>query len=161
MYLCSCNRISDPVTAAIEKYRSHPSVLLIKNHCEDVDAFSFRSASVVEVLEQVDNLNIKKASPISNIPAKIIKDNVDIVASHLLDLFNKSVDENSFPDELKDGDISALFKNSDSFNKKNYRPITVLPSVSKVVERLLTNQMLPFANKFLSPIDRVTIPSML
>ena len=70
---------------------------------------------------------------------------------HLLDLFNASVDENFFPNELKDGNVRALFKNSDSFHKKNYRPITVVPSVSKVFERLLVNQMLPFVNNFLSP----------
>ena len=45
--------ISDPVTAAIAKYRSHPSVLLIKSHCEDVEAFSFRRATFVEVFKQV------------------------------------------------------------------------------------------------------------
>ena len=61
------------------------------------------------------------------------------------------MDENFFSNELKDGDVNALFKNSDSFYKKNYRPITVLPSVSKVFERLLVNQMLPFVNDFLSP----------
>ena len=58
--------------------------------------------------------------------------------------------ENFFPNELKDGDVSALFKNSDSFHKKNYGPMAVLPSVSKVFERLLINQMLPFVNDFLS-----------
>ena len=145
------DEISDPVTAAIEKYRSHPSVILIKNHSENIEAFDFKRASIAEVLGQVDSLDTKKASPIGSIPAKVIKDNVDIVASYLLDLFNKSVDRNSFPDEMKDGDVSALFKNSDSFEKKNYRPITVLPSVSKVFERLLANQMLPIMNKFLSP----------
>ena len=145
------NKISDPVTTAIEKYRPHPSVMLIKSHYENVEIFNFRRASIVEVLEQVDNFNTKKASPIGSIPARIMKDNVDIVASRLLDLFNKSVDGNFFPDEIKDGDIGALFKNNDSFHKKNYRPITVLPSVSKVFERLLANQMLPFVNKFLSP----------
>ena len=145
------DEISDPVTAAIEKYRSHPSVILIKNHSENIEAFDFKRASIAEVLGQVDSLDTKKASPIGSIPAKVIKDNVDIVASYLLDLFNKSVDRNSFPDEMKDGDVRALFKNSDSFQKKNYRPITVLPSVSKVFERLLANQMLPIVNKFLSP----------
>ncbi len=97
---------------------------------------------------QVSSLHTRKASPIGSIPAKVIKDNVDIVASYLLDLFNKSVDRDSFPDEKKDSDISALFKNSDSFKKKNYRPIIVLPSVSKVFERLLANQMLLIVNKF-------------
>ena len=149
--IATADKISDPVTAAFEKYRSHPSVMLIKGHYENVEVFDFRRASAVEFLEQIDNLDTKKASPIGSIPAKIIKDNADIVASYLLDLFNKSVHRNFFPDEMKDGDASALFKNSDSFHKKNYRPITVLPSVSKVFERLLANQMLSFVNKFLSP----------
>ena len=137
---------------------------MIKSHCEDVEAFSFRRATFVEVLKQVDNLNIKKASPVSSIPAMIIKDNVDEVAFHLLDFFNVSVEKNFFPSELKDGDVSALFENSDSFHKKNYRPIIVLPSVSKVFERfwyikcylLSTN----FSRLTFAPIDRVTIPSM-
>ena len=90
-------------------------------------------------------------SPIDSIPGKIIKDNVDIVASYLLHLVNKSVDGNFFTNEMKDGDVSMLFKNSNSFHKENYRPITVLPSVSKIFERLLAKQMLPFVNKFLSP----------
>ena len=69
-------------------------------------------------IDRLANLNIKKASPIRSIPAKIIKDNVDEVSSHLLDLFNVSVDENFLPNELKDGDVSALFKNSESFHEK-------------------------------------------
>ena len=89
--------------------------------------------------------------PVDSIPAKVIKDNVDIVASYLLHIFNKSIDGNLFPNEMKDGDVSALFKNSNSFHKRNYRPIAVLPSVSKIFGRLLAKQMLSFVNKFLSP----------
>ena len=116
---------------------------------------------ISEIVEQVDNLDTKKASPIDIIPAKVIKDNVDIVASYLLHLFNKSFDGNFFPNEMKDGDVSALFKNSNSFHKKNYRLITVLPSVSKIIERLLAKQMLPSMNKFLSPKSCCYRPSML
>ena len=76
--IATSDEISDPVTAAIEKYRSHPSVMLIKGHYENVEVFDFRRASVVEFLEQVDNLNTKKASPIGSIPAKIIKDCSDL-----------------------------------------------------------------------------------
>ena len=143
--------ISDPVTAAIEKYCYRPSVLLIKGHFRSTEACCFKRVTISEIVEQVDNLDSKKASPIDSSPAEVIKDNVDIVASYLLYLFNKSVDGNCFPNEIKDGDVSALFKNSTSFHKKNYRPITVIPSVSKIFERLLTKQMLPFVNKFLSP----------
>ena len=41
--------ISDAVTAAIEKYRSHPSVLLIKSNCEDVEAFSFSEEEKLKI----------------------------------------------------------------------------------------------------------------
>ena len=51
---------------------------------------------------------------------------------------------------MKHGDVSVLFKNSNSFHEKNYRPITVFPSVSKIFERLLPKQMLPVVNKCLS-----------
>ena len=61
------------------------------------------------------------------------------------------MDENFFPKEMKDGDVSVLSKRSNSFLKMNYRPIIVLPSVSKIFGRLLAKQMLPFLNKFLSP----------
>ena len=111
------DEIPDPVTAAIEKYRSHPSVMLIKSHYENVEVFNFTRASITEVLEQVNNLDTKKASPIGSIPTRIVKDNVDIVASHLLNLFNESLYGNFFPDEMKAGDVSALFKNSDLFHK--------------------------------------------
>ena len=111
--------ISDPVTADIEKYRSRPSVMLIKGHYENVEVFNFRWASVVEFREQVENLDAKKASPIhGSIPAKIINDSVDIVAPHLLDLFNKSVHGNFFPDEVKDVDASAVSKLVTHFTKR-------------------------------------------
>ena len=142
--------ISDPVTAAIDKYCYHPSVLLIKGHFSIVEACCFKRVTISEIIEQVDNLDTRKASPIDSIPAKVIKDNVEIVASYLLHLFNKSVDGNFFPNEIKHGDVSVLFKNSNSFHRKNYRPITVLPSVSKIFERLLAKQMFPFVNKFLT-----------
>ena len=72
------NEISDPVSAAIEKCRSHPNVMLLRSHNEDVEVLFFGRASIVEVLEQVDSLNTKNVSPIGSIPARIIKVNVDI-----------------------------------------------------------------------------------
>ena len=114
--VATSDEIPDPVTAAIEKYCSHPSAMLIKSHYENVEVFNFRRVSITEALEQVNNLDTKKASPIGSIPARIIKDNFDIVASHLLDLFNKRLDGNFFADRMKDGDVGALFKNVDSFH---------------------------------------------
>ena len=49
-----------------------------------------------------------------------------------------------FPDELKEGEITSLFKNQDAMIKKNYRPITILTSESKIFERILYDQIKVF-----------------
>ena len=107
--------ISDPVTAAMEKYCYHPSVHLIEGPYRNAEAYCLKRVPISEIIEHVD---IKKASPIDSIPAKVIKDNVDIVASYLLDHCSKSVDRNFFPDEMEDGDFSALFKKQQFISQK-------------------------------------------
>ena len=66
--------------------------------------------------------------------------------------FNSGLPKGTFPKELKAGDIISLFKKEDAFTKKNYGPITVLPSVSKIYERLMQDQKLPFVQSFLSSL---------
>ena len=57
-----------------------------------------------------------------------------------------------FPGELKLGDISPLHKKGDKFSKKNYRPIVILPSASKIYQRVMKSHITPFAHDFLSPL---------
>ena len=88
---------------------------------------------------------------------KVISWNLDALAVFsvlIQSLFNSHMSKSTLPEELKAGDITSLLKQEDAFSKKSYRPITVLPSVSKIFERLMQNQMLPFVQKFLSPLLR-------
>ena len=55
---------------------------------------------------------------------------------------NETFQENIFPEELKLADITPIFKKEDTTNLKNYRPISALPAVSKIVERLLQKQII-------------------
>ena len=57
-----------------------------------------------------------------------------------------------FPDELKEGDVSSLFKKNDPTSKVTYRPIIMLPATSKIFERLMNNQIKQFSEHFLSPL---------
>ena len=62
------------------------------------------------------------------------------------------VEQCIFPEKMKIADVSPVFKNGDATVKKNFRPISVLSSLSKVFERLLLKQILPFIEKRLSSI---------
>ena len=57
----------------------------------------------------------------------------------------------SFPSKLKLADITPIFKTGDATCAKNYRPISVLPVVSKVFERIMQKQIFSHVDKYLSP----------
>ena len=103
------------------------------------------------VFSQVQKLNLEKASPLNSIPAKILKQNADIFAVLIQKTFNSNISGCYFPKELKDGEVSSLIKSVDAFTKKNYRPITVLLSISKVYERILEGQIESHSLTFISP----------
>ena len=66
-------------------------------------------------------------------------------------LFNISLEKKQFPSDLKYADVSLLFKKDDANDKQNYRPISILPSISKVFERLLFQQITNFVSEKISP----------
>ena len=116
------------------------------------DKFEFRKVTTEEVAIKIKQLNPKKASPADCIPAKILLENSDVFSVAIQNLFNSNLSKGTFPKKLKAGDISSLFKKEDAFTKKNHRPISVLPSVSKIYERLVQDLMLPFVQSFLSSL---------
>ena len=64
-------------------------------------------------------------------------------------MFNDAVLNCEFPDKLKFADITPRHKNDDATNKKNYRPISILPIVSKIFEKLIQKQTANFINTHL------------
>ena len=68
----------------------------------------------------------------------------EVSADTLHDLFNDMLKTGNFPDNLKLADITPVFK-------VNYRPVSVLPSVSKVFEELMQKQISGYINNYLSP----------
>ena len=76
-----------------------------------------------------------------------------ICSNYLLNIWNDEiVEQNGFPAELKLADIRPTFKNGEVESLcKNYRPISVLPVISKVCERLMQEQILEHIDCQLSP----------
>ena len=67
-----------------------------------------------------------------NVPTKLLENNFDVCASTLQQIFNEAIRSSTFPDKLKLADITPIFKNNYATNAKNYRPVSVLPGVSKI-----------------------------
>ena len=73
------------------------------------------------------------------------------IAAPLTKLYNKSIQQGIWPDSWKKGIWRPVFKKDDPVDKTNYRPITLLNTVDKIYEKLLSNQI---NNCFESELDR-------
>ena len=138
--------LTDPIDVALKSFEQHPSILEIRNKVS-VSLFSFNTVPVEDVVFEIMFINSNKASAHNNIPVKNFKLNSDISSPVLHLIINKAIIECIFPDKLKYADIAPLHKCAETTNKKNYRPISMLPLVSKVFERILYKQIGYFINE--------------
>ena len=95
-------------------------------------------------------LNKNKATS-RNIPTKTLKTVAQDDRYVPLTDSNSAILSDVFPDELKLANVTPLYKKSDREDKTNYRPISVLPSLSKVYKKILYKQLTSFFETKLSP----------
>ena len=147
---CVFSESEDPIIKAIEKYSKHPSILKIREHYPQNTTFSFQPTDLQTVLKEVRNLDESKSSPIESVPARVLKDIIDIFSPKILIDFNSAVSTGLFPQSLKLADVIPLFKKGVKQSKGNHRPVSLLSSISKIFGILMLNQMHEYMKKVLS-----------
>ena len=92
-------------------------------------------------LDITQELDITKASQLLDIPTKIIKQNADIISEFFFVNINHSISNSTFPEQLKWADVEPVFNKISRTEKENYRPVSILPNISKIYERCLYKQL--------------------
>ena len=87
------------------------------------------------------SLKVNKAAGLDRIPARLLKDAEAELAPSITYLVNKSISDGIVPDLWKVARVTPLYKSDDKLQVENYRPISVLPVLSKVVERVVHSQL--------------------
>ena len=82
-------------------------------------------------------MNLDESTPIGDISADILKSTVDIHLPYIINSINLSIEKGCFSEELNLAEVSPIFKKTDDLDKENYRPVSVLPHVSKVFEKIM------------------------
>ena len=103
-----------------------------------------------DIKKEILNLDVSKASQDSDIPTKIIKVNADIFAEVLYNVFNRSLEVGEFPSAMKLANLTPVHKKSSRYDKVNYRPVSILPNLSKVFERCLPKEISDLFHTILS-----------
>ena len=95
------------------------------------------------VFKYLKNLSRKKATGPDNLPPGILKDVAVIIAKPLCHIIN--ISKNGIvPSAFKLGKITPIYKSGSKHEMDNYRPITVLPVCSKILEKCIHNQLLTY-----------------
>ena len=142
--------ISDPLLKAIIKYRSHPSIKAIKEQCNTNLYFSFSQIEHDEIMKELNNLDTNKAIQNTDIPTKLIKESSDIFANFIFENFNNCICHSIFPTSVKNAIIIPVHKKGPRTSKNNFRPVSILPNISKIYERVMFKQMSEFFEPILS-----------
>ena len=104
------------------------------------------------ILSTINRLKNKSSHGFDNISNILIKKAKHVLVKPLTLLINQTLTTGEFPNELKISKVKPLFKTGDTLQINNYRPISLLPSVSKICEYIIFDQLLDYmeTNQLLS-----------
>ena len=100
-----------------------------------------------ELKEASRSLKLNKSSGYDNISSNVVNETSDIFFTLLKYIFNLSLQQGIFPENLKIPKVSPVYKKDEEFLLTNYRPISVLPCFSKLLERIMYNRLFKYLSE--------------
>ncbi len=116
-----------PITTEFESYLGPP--------CQQ--SCFFMPTDAPEVYSIIGSLNEKTSAGYDGISAKVLKIASPVVSAPLAELFNHCFSTGFYPNELKIAKVVPIFKKGDPTDPGNYRPISVLPLINKIFEKII------------------------
>lgn len=104
--------------------------------------FKFTHVTPEIIVKTFKELNMKKTEDLWGLSVDILRNIILFIAPHLAMIFNKCVDEGQFPSLMKYSKIIPLFKSGDKSDPSNFRPVSILPALSKIFEKVIFVQLL-------------------
>ena len=102
--------------------------------------FTFQPTTEENVLRLLKEINPAKAVGLDNLAGRFLKDGASELVIPITKLINLSILQSVFPEGCKIAKIKPLFKKGSALEPKNFRPISLLPLISKIFEKIIHNR---------------------
>ena len=89
-------------------------------------------------------LDDSKAPGLADVPIKILKIAAPVIVPHVVKIINKSFELGVYPNSLKLAKVIPIFKEGSILEVNNYRPVSLLPTLSKIIEKLMHTRLFSF-----------------
>ena len=135
---------------SVNETESQP-ILEIPVHCNG-QYFRPSPVSVDTLILTIKQLNETNAVGIDDIAYRFVIDSLPVTSFYLTVCVNTSIATGDYPSVWRHALVTPTFKSGDPDEITNYRPISILPILSKIIEKVVANQLMDFleANKLLS-----------
>ena len=140
------------VRLILDEYKNHPSVLAIIQSPEEVlDTFTFHEVENREVGKLLKSLDGRKSTGEDKIPTKLVSLAVNELTNTVTTAINCSIRNSRFPNDAKEAAVCPLDKGEQNRTVvRNFRPVSVLNTFSKIYEKVLKQQLITHLDKKLS-----------
>ncbi len=102
---------------------------------------TFKEINVDDLFKIISKFQPKTSYGVDQVSMKVLKYCSNEIVMPLLDIINSSIRAGLFPSQCKMAKVRPIFKKGSDLDKGNYRPISLLPSVSKIIERVVSEQL--------------------
>ena len=106
------------------------------------NVFKFQYVSEKTVKSHLNSLKRNKATGHDQLPPGMLKDTTSVIAKPLCYIINLSLKTGIFPTDWKQAKVSAHHKSGVTSDFSNYRPISILPTLSKIMEKIVHSQLM-------------------
>jgi hypothetical protein len=145
-----CNIINLTFLDNVDKLacNNHPTILTSDNITNNIrDSFYLPEVTEENLLRIIGSLKSKKSTGIDGISPFLLKRCASFIIKPLLEIINIVIRTGTFPECLKRSVVIPIPKNGVTTEANNYFPITLVPAMSKVLEKIIAMQLVSFINK--------------
>jgi len=116
--------------------------IVVASSCDIKEAFNFQELQVTEVENLLSALKLGTATGCDELPAQFISNVAPAIAPNITKILNSSIHSSTFPDAWKKAHVTPIWKSKGSKkDPSNYRPISVLPVLARLFEKICAKQL--------------------
>ena len=131
--------IGRELSAKLPKPKQTPESWL--PNIEGNNSFFMTPTNETELTKIIHKLKPKVSTGFDDISSKLVKQTHEAIIGPLVHIINLSICQGIFPNDMKIAKVLPIFKSGNQYSLKNYRPISLLPAFSKVIERVVYNKL--------------------
>ena len=128
-------------TVAVSSDHRRANDFVVPDSSVGADPFVFSEISVSSVLSHLQSLDLKKSTGADGLSARFLKEIAVEITSPLTQLYNISLLTGVFPSDWKHSHITPVHKGGPFDDPSNFRPISVVPVLAKILEKIVSIQL--------------------